>query len=89
MIESLNGTEMIALCCVLVTGLWQLFLTVLMFSFRRVLREHDELKKSHFELQLAVVRDYATKIELSDSVTRIETLLNQLFNDVHRSNNNG
>ena len=89
MIESLNVTEIIVLCCVLVTGLWQLFLTVLIFSFRRVLREHDDLKKAHLSLHLAVVGEYATKIELGESVTRIEALLNQLFNDVHRSNKNG
>lgn len=86
MLEGLNGTELIALCCVLVTALWQLFLSVFVFSFRRVLREHDELKKSHTEFQLVVVRDYATKYELNDSLLRIEKKLDQLFNDVHRSN---
>jgi len=83
-LESLNGTEMMALSCVLITVLWQLFLSMFVFSFRRVLREHDELKKSHVEFQLVVVRDYATKHELNDSVVRIEHKLDQLFNDVHR-----
>ncbi len=41
-LETLTPTESLALACVFLMVLWQLFLSVFAFSFRRVLREHDD-----------------------------------------------
>lgn len=70
-----------------VTVVTNLVLGVIGFFLKNSFNEIKQIKSDNHKLQVLVAREYATRLELKESVSRIETKLDQIFQDNYKAIN--